>query len=246
MGNQPIGVAVSPDGRSLYVADDSGVGRVYQFDVDAGGGLSPKSPPSVAARNSPIGVAVTPDGQSLYAVNNNYTGVPGSRGIVSQYDVGARGALTPKSPPTVAAGGQSEYLAVSPDGGSAYVANPATDNVSQYDINPVSGALSPKIPPTVAAGDGPVGLAVSPDGQSVYVTNVSSDTVSQYNVGAGGALSPKTPRTVAAGQFPVGVAVSPTPRVPTSKDQCKHGGWRQFGFKNQGRCIRSVKHGPKK
>jgi hypothetical protein len=34
------------------------------------------------------------------------------------------------------------------------------------------------------------------------------------------------------------------PRVPTGKDQCKHGGWRRFGFKNQGQCIAFVHHGP--
>jgi hypothetical protein len=39
---------------------------------------------------------------------------------------------------------------------------------------------------------------------------------------------------------------APVPLVPTSKDQCKKGGWPQFGFKNQGQCIRFVKHGPKK
>ena len=27
---------------------------------------------------------------------------------------------------------------------------------------------------------------------------------------------------------------------PTSKDQCKHTGWRQFGFANEGQCVRSV------
>jgi hypothetical protein len=32
---------------------------------------------------------------------------------------------------------------------------------------------------------------------------------------------------------------------PTSKSQCKNGGWRDFGFRNQGQCIRFVKHGPK-
>ena len=46
---------------------------------------------------------------------------------------------------------------MTPDGKSAYVPNPATDNVSQYDIDPVSGELSPKMPRTVAAGDGPAG-----------------------------------------------------------------------------------------
>ncbi len=30
---------------------------------------------------------------------------------------------------------------------------------------------------------------------------------------------------------------------PTSKDQCKNGGWRQFGcFKNQGQCVSYVEH----
>jgi hypothetical protein len=33
--------------------------------------------------------------------------------------------------------------------------------------------------------------------------------------------------------------------VPTSKDQCKKGGHRQFGFKNQGQCVAFVQRGPK-
>jgi hypothetical protein len=35
-----------------------------------------------------------------------------------------------------------------------------------------------------------------------------------------------------------------TPVIPTSKEQCKNGGWRAFGFKNQGQCIKAVNHGP--
>jgi hypothetical protein len=30
------------------------------------------------------------------------------------------------------------------------------------------------------------------------------------------------------------------PPTPTSKDQCKDDGWRQYGFKNQGHCIASL------
>ena len=35
--------------------------------------------------------------------------------------------------------------------------------------------------------------------------------------------------------------------VPTSKDQCKNGGWRNFGstFKNQGQCVAFVQRGAK-
>jgi hypothetical protein len=37
------------------------------------------------------------------------------------------------------------------------------------------------------------------------------------------------------------------PAVPTRRSECKKGGWRSFGrFKNQGQCIRFVKHGPKR
>jgi hypothetical protein len=34
------------------------------------------------------------------------------------------------------------------------------------------------------------------------------------------------------------------PPLPTSKEQCKDGGWKQFGFKNQGQCIAFVQHQP--
>jgi hypothetical protein len=34
------------------------------------------------------------------------------------------------------------------------------------------------------------------------------------------------------------------PIVPTTKEQCRRGGWQQFGFTNQGRCVAFVSHGP--
>ena len=37
----------------------------------------------------------------------------------------------------------------------------------------------------------------------------------------------------------------PPARTPTSKQQCRHGGWRDFGFHNQGQCIAFVERGPK-
>ena len=71
------------------------------------------------------------------------------------------GTLSPKTPPTVAAGDAPFWVALSPDGQSAYVTNPGSNNVSQYDVS-AGGALTPKSPPTVAAGFGPFGLAVTP------------------------------------------------------------------------------------
>jgi hypothetical protein len=39
------------------------------------------------------------------------------------------------------------------------------------------------------------------------------------------------------------IAVVDAPNLPTSKDQCKNGGWRNYGvFKNQGACVSFVRH----
>ena len=44
-----------------------------------------------------------------------------------------------------------------------------------------------------------------------------------------------------------GFVVHEAPPLPTSKDQCKDGGWRNFpGFKNQGQCVSFVATGGKK
>ena len=42
-----------------------------------------------------------------------------------------------------------------------------------------------------------------------------------------------------------GVTQVPLVGPPTSKDQCKHGGWQTFNnpsFKNQGQCVSYVNH----
>ena len=41
-----------------------------------------------------------------------------------------------------------------------------------------------------------------------------------------------------------GVVITDVPALPITKDQCRHGGYAQFGFKNQGLCIAFVNHGP--
>ncbi len=51
------------------------------------------------------------------------------------------------------------------------------------------------------------------------------------------------PNPVALGE----IEVSNAQPVPSSKDQCKNGGWRNYGttFKNQGQCVAFVQRGPK-
>ncbi len=206
-GTRPLGVAVSPDGRSVYVANAGGE-SVSQYDAGAGGLLSAKTPATVPAGKEPESVAVSPDGKSVYVTNH-------AGESVSQYGVGAGGLLSAKTPATVPTTGSTPAgIAISPDGKSAYVAD-SKGFVLQFGIG-AGGLLSALAPAKVAAGTAPIAVAVSPDGHSVYVANFTGGegpgSVSQYDVGAGGRLLAKTPAAVPAALRPQRVAVSPDGR----------------------------------
>jgi DNA-binding beta-propeller fold protein YncE len=195
----PVGIAVSPDGRSVYVASFSKA-RISQYDVGADGALTPKAPAFVATVAGPEGIAVSPDGTSVYVAN--------AGNAVSQYTVGAGGVLIPKSPASIATGGRPTAIAVSPDATSVYVSDESGETISQFSVG-VGGTLAAKSPATVATGMIPGGIALSPDGKSAYVANFGSNTVSEYDVGAGGLLAPKSVPPVTAGGNPTHLAVSP-------------------------------------
>ena len=211
-GTGPFAIAISPDGKSVYVANyiSNGPDGISQYTVGPDGALSPMTPATVAGGDGPAGIAVSPDGKSVYVTNDNVIGP----GAISQYSVGPTGALSPMTPATVAGGSNPVGIAVSPDGKSVYVTNQGAigpDGISQYTVGP-DGALSPMTPATVAAGNSPFAIAIGPDGKSAYVANLGAlgmNGVSEYSVGADGALSPMTPATVAAGNNPLGIAVSP-------------------------------------
>jgi DNA-binding beta-propeller fold protein YncE len=247
-GPGPTRLAISPDGSSVYVTNSvTALSTVSQYTVGADGTLTPKSPPFVSVDSDPfislVGVQVTPDGRSVYAVNAQ--ALVGPPGTVFQFTAAADGTLSPKSPPSAPAGADPFEIALAPDGLSAYVTNSAeSGTVLQFAVA-ADGTLTPRSPSAVPAGTFPLGIAITRDGTSVYAANAGSNSISQYAVRADGTLAPRSPATVAAGLNPLEIAVSPPPRVPTSKEQCKRGGYRQFGFKNQGQCVAFVERGPK-
>ena len=210
-GNELAELAVSPNGSSVYAAalgtPSQAANLIYQFDVQAGGALAPKNPPTVTAGQRPSGLAVSPDGRYVYVTNS-------ASNTVGQYDVAPNGALALRR--TVGAGDIPTEVVVSPGGGSVYVTNAGTPagggSVSQYDVS-ADGELSLKRPPSVQAGSNPASIGISPDGASVYVADRGSvnvpGAVYQFNVGSDGILTAKDPASVPAGQSPSGLAVSP-------------------------------------
>jgi hypothetical protein len=80
------------------------------------------------------------------------------------------------------------------------------------------------------------------DNAGLGLPDVISGIPTTRSAGDCSPLSGAVSGTVSSGD----VVVVDAPPLPTSKDQCKKGGWRDFGvFKNQGDCVSFVATGGK-
>jgi len=212
------GVAVSPDGGSIYVVSNSS-NTISHFFVapqgqitfggclgsDTAGGACGDLPfaPLNGARN----VAVSPDGRSVYVASQ-------SSNTVAHFFRAPAGQLTydgclgndaaqgcgdlPGEPLTGA-----RDVAVSLDNGSVYVASITANSVAHFFRAPagqiaydgcLANAASQNCGDLPSAPlSGASSVAVSPDGDSVYVASLTASTVSHfYRVQAGGSLPPES------------------------------------------------------
>lgn len=202
-GETRTGLAVTPDGRSLYGLDQFHDG-VVGFSIGESGAPSPLPGfPVPSGGNLPTAVAVTPDGTRLYVANWGSANVRG-------FAIAGDGGLTPLS--TAAAGTGPYALAVTPDGNHLYAVNPSSNDIYVFAIGS-DGSLAPLAgSPFATGGTGSFGLAMSPDGSHLYTTNRLSGDVSAFAISSGGALTtvPGSPFAVPAGAGePIAGAVTP-------------------------------------
>jgi YVTN family beta-propeller protein len=182
VGTFPIGVAATPDGKHVYVANS-----VNSVSVIATATNTVVA--TITVGLAPFGIAITPDGKHAYVTNANSD-------TVSVIDT-ATNTVTATVPVGHLPGG----VAVTPDGKHVYVANFGGDfpfTVSVIDTT------SNTVVATVTVGDSPQGVAATPDGKHVYVTNQDSSTVSVIATATNTVTA-----TVPVGGLPVGVAVTP-------------------------------------
>jgi YVTN family beta-propeller protein len=169
VGYNPLDVAISPEGRHVYVAN----ARSDTVSViDTGSGTVTTNIP---AGNVPERVAVSPDGHIAY-VTNKITAFAGAVQIV---DIASNTVTA-----TIPVGAYPRGVAVTPDGHRVYVANNDSNTVSVIDTD--RGTVTATIP----VGIHPERVAVHPDGRRVYVTNIGSNAVSVIDTGSATGTAP--------------------------------------------------------
>ncbi len=182
-GPFPEGVALTPDGKHLFLSDFTD-DTIRAYDVAASGALTPVAgPPVVLPGATPAGLAVSPDGGHLYATL--FTDQK-----VAAFAIGANGALTQINGSPYPAAASAIAIAMTPDGKHLYVLNRIAPNLTAYNVA-ADGTLTPITgsPFLVPAGS-PRGVGVTPNGRFLYVVVPgATNGVAGYSIAADGVLT---------------------------------------------------------
>ena len=131
-GTGPKGLAVTPDGRFLYVGNITSA-NLFGYSIGADGSLTPVGSPAPTG-NVPFTVAVSADGRFVYAANSG-------SGSVTAYAIGTDGALSAVPGQPFPAGTEPYGVDAAPNARQVYVSNRVSNDVNAYDVG-ADGALA--------------------------------------------------------------------------------------------------------
>ena len=146
---------------------------------------------------------------------------------------------SPTSPKSPKASAPSPSNSSTPPTHSPNSNTASTDNSSTTAPTPSSSATSSTTPS--ASTDAPPPSAHPDPSPQTFTAN---STV-EIRLALGGERDwdfDWTPFTVGQPEVPTSDSTVEKPTGPTSKDDCKRGGWKAFEFRNQGQCIKFVKN----
>ena len=200
--NGPQGLAISPDGRKLYIAEAGAVTMLSTVSNKTiiPNAVYPNTPHAVGQ-----GIVASPDGRRVYVT-------AGTAGIIAM-DAALIQAIPKESISGFTAGSDSgvgaQALAISPDGTRLYIA----DNLANGVVRVVTLATGTYVSSAPFGTDlVPTAVAASPDGSKLYVavadrTGTVSDFVAVLD--PQGATQAGAAILLGIGAAPAGIAFSP-------------------------------------
>ncbi len=186
----PAGIALSPDGQRLYVAENLG-DSLTVLDVQTGAVVQ-----RVAAGRYPYGVAVHPDGTV-------YVSSWGTQ-QVHVFTRDARGWLAAAPPLTVAR--HPSTLLLNRSGTRLFAVSASTDAISVIDTRTrrVVSTLRDPTPANLGQGSAPIGLLLSADETQLFVSEGDNNAVAMFGLSAATAGTGSATRDTLRGRVPVG------------------------------------------
>jgi len=178
-GSLLTGMAVTPDGKFLYVSSSNSF-WIAAYARDSSTGLLSAiagSPFPTGQLHTPQAIAVRPDGNFLYVADEDFN-------TIEIYGIAKDGVLS-LVPSQASTGDGPFWIAIDPADSFLYVTNQRDATISAFGINP-DGTLE-SIGIFHLPGE-PQGIAVDPSGRFVYV--VSGSLISAFTIDlAAGSLS---------------------------------------------------------
>jgi len=246
-GRGPDGIVISPDGRTLYAADDgywTGSSSVNGHAVTPISLTTRQAGQPIDVGPDPASLAITPDGRRLFVLPNNTdhpvirpvdlttgrVGSPlrfpgGATGMVMApdgrtlyVDAGTNTALivpvdvaTGREQPAIRIPGDAYAMVITPDGKTLYTASgAAVPGYGPDEVIPVDLASGHAGTPILVPNE-PVGIAITPNGHTLYVIGNDNDydVTGPHSLTAIDTSTGKPAKPLSLGPNPQTLAISP-------------------------------------
>jgi YVTN family beta-propeller protein len=172
VGGSPLGIAISPDGKSAYVGNFDGAVSVINTRANV-------VTDTIPVGSEPRAIVFTPNGEFAYVTDED-------QNVVWVIDTSTKSVIG--SIPIVATiGNGGTDIAITPDGGFVYVVNVcgATCFVTRGTVS-IIDTQSNTVINTVSVGYFPNGIAITRNGALAYIANQCGDDLS---CASGGSVS---------------------------------------------------------